>query len=65
VLTVLIPAVLTVLAAAGAFAALVWNAAWWVGVVIVGAVALLAWYDVVQRRHSILRNYPVLGHLRL
>jgi glutamate synthase domain-containing protein 2 len=64
VLTVLIPALLTVLAAACALAALVWTAAWWVGVVIVGAVALLAWYDVLQRRHSILRNYPVLGHMR-
>ncbi|MEY9855601.1 hypothetical protein ABH935_001205 [Catenulispora sp. GAS73] len=21
-------------------------------------------YDLVQRRHSILRNYPVIGHLR-
>jgi glutamate synthase domain-containing protein 2 len=27
-------------------------------------VLLLGVYDVLQRRHSILRNYPVLGHLR-
>jgi hypothetical protein len=36
---------------------------------VVAAVLLLlvlcvAVYDVVQRRHSILRNYPVAGHLR-
>ncbi|MFG2661890.1 FMN-binding glutamate synthase family protein [Streptomyces sp. NPDC048425] len=28
------------------------------------AAALTAVYDLVQRRHSVLRNYPVLGHLR-
>ena len=26
--------------------------------------AALGVYDLMQRRHSILRNYPVLGHLR-
>ena len=38
-----------------------------VGVVlaVVGAlVVMLAIYDLVQRRHSILRNFPVIGHLR-
>jgi glutamate synthase domain-containing protein 2 len=29
-----------------------------------GLLLLLGVYDVSQRRHSILRNYPVLGHLR-
>jgi len=29
-----------------------------------GAIALIGIYDVVQRRHSILRNYPILGHMR-
>ncbi|RFB04234.1 FMN-binding glutamate synthase family protein [Parvularcula marina] len=31
---------------------------------IFGAVAALGVWDVFQRRHSILRNYPVLGHMR-
>ncbi len=32
--------------------------------VIFGAVALVGVYDLAQRRHSILRNYPILGHAR-
>lgn len=28
------------------------------------ATAALAAYDLVQRRHSVLRNYPVVGHMR-
>ncbi len=60
----IVPAVLTVLTLGGIVAALLWSAAWWVAVGIVGALAGLAWYDVAQRRHSILRNYPVAGHLR-
>ena len=26
--------------------------------------AALGWHDVVQTRHAVLRNYPVIGHLR-
>jgi glutamate synthase domain-containing protein 2 len=38
---------------------------WWlILLVIVAALSLLGCYDLVQRRHSILRNFPVLGHLR-
>ncbi|MBW2244151.1 MAG: FMN-binding glutamate synthase family protein [Deltaproteobacteria bacterium] len=29
-----------------------------------GAIVLLGVHDLVQRKHSILRNFPVLGHLR-
>jgi glutamate synthase domain-containing protein 2 len=29
-----------------------------------GALALVGVYDIAQRRHSILRNYPILGHAR-
>jgi glutamate synthase domain-containing protein 2 len=29
-----------------------------------GALALVGVYDLIQRRHSILRNYPILGHAR-
>ena len=32
--------------------------------VIFGALAALGVHDVTQRRHSILRNYPILGHGR-
>jgi glutamate synthase domain-containing protein 2 len=32
--------------------------------VIFGAIALVGVYDLTQRRHSILRNYPILGHAR-
>jgi len=32
--------------------------------VIAGALTLLGVYDLFQPRHSILRNYPVLGHVR-
>ena len=38
-------------------------AAWW-GLVVFGPLAVLGVHDVVQRHHSILRNYPILGHLR-
>ena len=34
-----------------------------IGAAVVGAAALAA-YDLRQRRHTILRNFPVLGHLR-
>jgi glutamate synthase domain-containing protein 2 len=37
---------------------------WIVVAVVVGAVAAVGVYDVAQRRHSILRNYPILGHAR-
>ncbi|MGI8664896.1 MAG: FMN-binding glutamate synthase family protein [Jatrophihabitans sp.] len=62
--TLLIPLVLVLIAAALTLAALVWSAWWWVLAAILIGLALLAVYDVSQRRHSVLRNYPVLGHLR-
>ena len=37
------------------------------GVVLAGVVALivmLGLYDLIQRRHAILRNFPVVGHFR-
>ena len=38
---------------------LIWAGAWTLFVL-----CLLGLYDVIQRRHSILRNYPVIGHVR-
>ncbi|MEP6816033.1 MAG: FMN-binding glutamate synthase family protein, partial [Marmoricola sp.] len=37
---------------------------WWILVAVVLALLALAIYDLVQKKHSILRNYPVLGHMR-
>ncbi len=39
-------------------------AGWWVLIGIGALLVLLAIYDVLQRRHSILRVFPVVGHLR-
>ncbi|HEY2331872.1 MAG TPA: FMN-binding glutamate synthase family protein [Acidimicrobiales bacterium] len=38
----------------------------WLAVLLVAVIALvgLTVYDVVQRRHTLLRNFPVIGHLR-
>ncbi len=46
-------------------AALVWGGVGWVVVAAVfGALVLVGLFDLIQRRHSILRNYPILGHAR-
>jgi glutamate synthase domain-containing protein 2 len=37
---------------------------WWLAAVPLIAVAGIGCWDLGQRRHSVLRNYPVLGHLR-
>ena len=54
-----------VFAALAALAAATIAMPWcWVLLAVFGALALLGTYDVLQTRHSILRNYPLLGHLR-
>ena len=37
---------------------------WFVGVAIFGSLACLGIYDLIQTKHSITRNYPILAHLR-
>ena len=38
---------------------------WWaVPAVVLVPLALIGVYDIKQRRHAILRNYPVIGHIR-
>ena len=37
---------------------------WWWLVGVAAVLLAVALYDVLQRKHAILRNYPVLGHLR-
>lgn len=44
-------------------AAQTWPLAW-LPIVFFGALSVLGCHDVVQRRHSILRNYPIMGHIR-
>ncbi|MDP9345838.1 MAG: glutamate synthase-related protein, partial [Actinomycetota bacterium] len=41
-----------------------YGAGWIAGAILFGALLAVALYDLLQRRHSILRNYPVLGHMR-
>ena len=36
----------------------------WLIIIIVGFLVLVAIHDLTQKRHAILRNYPVVGHLR-
>ncbi|MDI9898380.1 FMN-binding glutamate synthase family protein [Rhodococcus sp. IEGM 1409] len=44
--------------------AIVVSPGWWVIAVVTIALAAMGTYDLTQRSHSILRNYPVLGHAR-
>jgi glutamate synthase domain-containing protein 2 len=64
VVTLFIPVAMVLAAALSLFAALAWSPWWWVLTVILVILAALAVYDVVQRRHAVLRNYPVVGHVR-
>ncbi|MFI0943277.1 FMN-binding glutamate synthase family protein [Streptomyces sp. NPDC021020] len=52
------------LAAAAVLAALGTSPWWWAAAVPVALLGLLGAYDLLQRRHSVLRNYPVIGHAR-
>ena len=51
---------LTILAAIGAF----WSLASFIVFLPLLALSLLGVWDLGQKRHAILRNYPVLGHMR-
>lgn len=62
--TLLIPMAMVLAAASSVFAALAWSPWWWGFTVILVILAALAVYDVVQRKHAVLRNYPVVGHVR-
>ncbi|GJF09109.1 FMN-binding glutamate synthase family protein [Mycolicibacterium cyprinidarum] len=45
-------------------AAAIGSWAWWIVLALLGAVLSIGIYDLTQRRHAVLRNYPVLGHMR-
>ena len=36
----------------------------WVLVIVVVLLAVVAVYDLTQKHHAILRNFPIVGHLR-
>ncbi len=36
----------------------------WLPLIVFGALVALGIYDVRQKRHSLLRNYPIIGHIR-
>jgi glutamate synthase domain-containing protein 2 len=38
--------------------------AWWVVGALVVAAGLLGVYDLIQKHHSVTRNYPIVGHMR-
>ena len=56
----------TVVVLFGAFAMLTALWSWWMVLpsAIFGILAGMGVYDLIQTKHSILRNYPVLGHMR-
>jgi glutamate synthase domain-containing protein 2 len=55
---------LALFAAALATALLTGGAAWFVVAAVLAVPVLVGAYDLAQRRHSVLRNYPVIGHAR-
>jgi glutamate synthase domain-containing protein 2 len=56
--------VLMLLGLVAVLAGVIGGPGWWLLVAVVVALIALAIYDLVQKKHSILRNYPVLGHMR-
>ncbi|HEX7739115.1 MAG TPA: FMN-binding glutamate synthase family protein, partial [Marmoricola sp.] len=64
VLRFFILTVLFFLSVVAVLAAAIGGWGWWILVGVVAAFLLLGLFDVLQRKHSILRNYPVLGHMR-
>ncbi|MBD0694097.1 glutamate synthase [Streptomyces sp. CBMA123] len=64
-MTRFLPVVLTVCAAVGAtVAALVVSPWWWCAAAVLLPLSALALADLLQTRHSVLRNFPLIGHLR-
>jgi len=55
---------LCIVAAIGLLAALAWRPGLWPLALLAGALALLGLFDLAQTRHSVRRNYPVIGNVR-
>ncbi len=58
--TFILCAILTLASAIG----LVWSGAFWLPLLIFGTLTAVGVHDMTQTHHAILRNYPVLGHIR-
>ena len=56
--------VLAFLAGVTTLAATIGGPGWWILVAVLVVLLVIGVHDVVQTKHSILRNYPVLGHIR-
>ncbi len=55
---------IALVAAVVGVAAAIGSRAWWIVLALLVVVLSTGVYDLIQRRHSVLRNYPVLGHMR-
>jgi glutamate synthase domain-containing protein 2 len=55
---------LALAAAAGVVGAMVGSPGWWALAALAGLLLAVGIWDVSQRHHAILRNYPVVGHAR-
>jgi glutamate synthase domain-containing protein 2 len=64
VLRFFVVGLLLVLAAISVLAAAIGGWGWWILVAALLVLLVVGVHDLVQRKHSILRNYPVLGHIR-
>ncbi len=60
----LVPACLAVLVAVVGWAAAAVSIWWLIAAIPLALLLLVSCYDLIQRRHSILRNFPVLGYAR-
>jgi glutamate synthase domain-containing protein 2 len=56
--------VLAFLGAVATLAATIGGPGWWIFFAVIAVLLAVGIHDVFQRKHSILRNYPVLGHIR-
>jgi glutamate synthase domain-containing protein 2 len=56
--------ILLVLGALTSLAAAIGGPGWWVLAAVLVLLLVLGVHDLVQKKHSILRNYPILGHVR-
>ena len=59
-----VPTILVAATAASIWAMLALSLWWLIAVVLLGVLAAVAVYDVLQPRHSVLRSFPLLGHMR-
>jgi glutamate synthase domain-containing protein 2 len=64
VLRFYVVAALVVAGALTLMAAVIGGPGWWVLLGLLVALLCVGVHDLVQKKHSILRNYPVLGHMR-